>query len=121
LEPESQPEGPSGGGEGVIEHLRLHVPAHSQRAWIEAETHTWEPWLRQRQGFVGRELRWDQERQEGVLLIHWASRTDWKAIPEEMVNAIQADFESAAKRILGLPPESPNPFPLLFSGERSEG
>lgn len=102
----------------VVEHLRLQVPADSQRAWLEAELQTWDPWLRQQKGFLGREVLWDKERQEGVLYIHWANRQDWKSIPGEVVAAIQNDFESLAKQMLALPPHSDNPFPLTYAGEK---
>jgi uncharacterized protein (TIGR03792 family) len=101
----------------VVEHLRLRVPLDGREAWLRAELETWDPWLRGKQGFVDREVRWDNTAEEGVLLIHWASHEDWKAIPEQEVLAIQATFEAAAKRWLALPPESDNPFPLVFAGE----
>lgn len=101
----------------VVEHLRLQVPADAQQAWLEAELQTWDPWLRQQKGFLGREVLWDKDRQEGVLLIHWANRQDWKAIPMHAVAAIQQEFEAVAKHILALPPHSENPFPLLYTGE----
>ncbi|MFY7695003.1 MAG: TIGR03792 family protein [Cyanobium sp.] len=103
----------------VVEHLRLQVPADAREIWVEAELQTWDPWLRAQKGFVGREVLWDNHHQEGVLLIHWANRQDWKAIPEAMVAAVQESFEAAAKQMLSLPPHSDNPFPLVFAGETS--
>ncbi|MBM5815056.1 MAG: TIGR03792 family protein [Cyanobacteria bacterium K_Offshore_surface_m2_239] len=101
----------------VVEHLRLRVPAGGREAWLRAELETWDPWLRQKQGFVEREVLWDRSLEEGVLLIHWASHEDWKAIPDDEVATIQARFETAAKHWLALPADSDNPFPLLFAGE----
>lgn len=101
----------------VIEHLRLQVPAGSQQGWLQAELQTWDPWLRQQKGFLGREVLWDHTCQEGVLLIHWANHHEWKAIPTHAVAATQESFEAAAKAILGLPAHSDNPFPLVFTGE----
>jgi uncharacterized protein (TIGR03792 family) len=101
----------------VVEHLRLCVPAGGREAWLRAELETWDPWLRQKKGFVEREVLWDRTLEEGVLLIHWATHEDWKAIPEREVAAIQGRFEAAAKRLLALPAESDNPFPLVFAGE----
>ena len=101
----------------VVEHLRLRVPAASREAWLQAELQTWDPWLRQQQGFVGREVRWDSDRQEGVLLIHWANHHDWKAIAARAVAVVQESFESVAKDVLALHPHSDNPFPLEYSGE----
>ena len=116
-------EGPEAEGKSwqvrVIEHLRLQVPADARDVWIEAERQTWDPWLRQQRGFVGREVMWDHHRQEGVLLIHWANRQDWEAIPEATVTAVQERFEATAKEMLSLPASSGNPFPLVFAGETS--
>jgi uncharacterized protein (TIGR03792 family) len=114
-------EGPEATGRSwevtVVEHLRLQVPADTKEIWMEAERLTWDPWLRQQKGFVGREVLWDNDRQEGVLLIHWANRHDWKSIPEATVTAVQASFETTAREMLSLPASSGNPFPLVFAGE----
>ncbi|MFM7268193.1 MAG: TIGR03792 family protein [Cyanobium sp.] len=109
----------------VIEHLRVQVPAAARQAWLEAEQASWEPWLRSQKGFLGRELRWDREREEGQLLIRWASRAQWHAIPRDEIEAVQERFEALAHQALRrlavqLPrdqAESANPFPLLLSEE----
>lgn len=116
-------EAPEAEGKGwevtVVEHLRLQVPADARDIWIEAELQTWDPWLREQKGFVGREVLWDNRLQEGVLLIHWANRQDWIAIPESIVAVVQQRFEAAAKQMLSLPAQSANPFPLVYAGETS--
>ncbi len=104
----------------VVEHLRVRVSADARAAWLEAETHTWEPWLRRQRGFLGRELIWDPEREEGILLIRWASREEWKSIPAAEVDAVQRQFEAMAHRLLAraYPARQPaNPFPLVHAGE----
>lgn len=110
----------------VIEHLRVKVPAAARLAWYEAEQASWEPWLRSQAGFLGRELRWDEQREEGQLLIRWASRAQWHAIPREEIEQVQERFERlahAALERLGVlesqqtPAPAANPFPLVFSGE----
>lgn len=114
-------EAPEAAGTGwevtVVEHLRLQVPADARAVWIEAELQTWDPWLRAQKGFIGRKVLWDDRHQEGVLLIHWGNRQDWKAIPEAMVAAVQERFEAIAKQMLSLPLHSENPFPLVYAGE----
>ena len=99
----------------VVEHLRIKVHAEGRQAWLQAEQGSWEPWLAQQDGFVGRDLLWDAEREEGTLLIRWASRDQWKAIPEQEVAMVQARFEQLARDATGV--RQGNPFPLVFEGE----
>lgn len=99
----------------VVEHLRVKVPAEARQAWLEAERGSWEPWLQRQPGYLGRQLLWDPSREEGTLLIRWASRQQWKAIPLAEVEAVQEQFEQLARRATGLP--QGNPFPLVFEGE----
>ena len=107
---------PEGGYDvAVVEHLRVRVPAEARQAWLEAERGSWEPWLAQQEGFVGRDLFWDAEREEGTLLIRWASREQWKRISEEEVEAVQERFEQLARSATGA--AEGNPFPLVFEGE----
>ena len=109
---------PEGGYDvAVIEHLRISVPAQGREAWLEAERGSWEPWLAQQSGFLGRDLLWDPETEEGTLLIRWSSRQAWKAIPSEQVAEVQNRFEQLAREAMALPQEMDNPFPLVFEGE----
>ncbi|CAK6699802.1 MULTISPECIES: TIGR03792 family protein [unclassified Synechococcus] len=107
---------PEGGYDvAIVEQLRVKVPADGQQAWLEAERGSWEPWLRQQDGFLGRDLFWDQEREEGLLLIRWASREQWKAIAPQEVEAVQEQFEQLARSATGQ--AAGNPFPLVQEGE----
>ena len=99
----------------VVEHLRVKVPAEARAAWLQAERGSWDPWLAQQPGYLGRDLLWDQEREEGTLLIRWASREQWKAIPVAEVEAVQERFEQLARKATGT--RQGNPFPLVFEGE----
>ncbi len=99
----------------VIEHLRLNVPRKMKTAWLLAEKSSWEPWLKQKKGFLGRQLFWDPGSEEATLLISWASKKDWKKIPQSEINSVQEDFEKIAREELG--ESSVNPFPLVFEGE----
>jgi uncharacterized protein (TIGR03792 family) len=115
---EQPPDGQGGSGPfevAVVEHLRVKVPAEGRQAWLEAERGSWEPWLAQQPGYLGRDLLWDAEREEGTLLIRWASREQWKAIPLAEVEAVQERFERLARLATGS--RQGNPFPLVFEGE----
>ena len=99
----------------VVEHLRLKVPEAGVDAWLTAERGSWEPWLAKQPGFLDRQLLWDAEREEGTLLIHWASREQWKAVSSDQVQAVQQRFEALARQASGI--SQGNPFPLIFEGE----
>ncbi|MFO7628011.1 MAG: TIGR03792 family protein [Prochlorococcaceae cyanobacterium] len=112
--------GPAAGGGTVVELLRLGVPAQLRQAWWAAEQSTWGAWLQQQSGFLARQLLWDPARQEGLVLIHWASREQWKAIPQQEVMAVQRRFENAARAAIRAAGESPAQgtlFPLLEEAE----
>ena len=99
----------------VVEHLRLQVPRESRDQWMAAERGSWEPWLNQQPGFMGRDLFWDPVTEEGMLLIRWSSRKTWKSISMTEVETVQERFETLARELTGQ--HQGNPFPLVFEGE----
>jgi uncharacterized protein (TIGR03792 family) len=106
--------------EAIVEHLRMKVPAEARRTWLELELQIWDPWLRRQPGFLGRELLWDPQSEEGILLIRWVSRAHWHSIPSGDIEAVQGRFEQQAR--LALAPMDPrghfhHPFPLVHAGE----
>lgn len=121
LRPDQDPAGTAWSPSGVVvEHLRFKVPAEARGTWLELEMRIWDPWLRSQTGYLGRELLWDPEREEGILLIRWVSRAHWHAIPSPEIEAVQEWFEQQARIALD-PGEGPghlhHPFPLLHAGE----
>ena len=80
-------------GETVIEELRLKVPAEVKAAWLNAEKEIWEPWLSSQDGFMGRKLFWNKEKEEALILVNWKSKKLWKSIPMSEVNVVQQKFE----------------------------
>ncbi len=99
----------------VVELLCLKVPMENKDAWLEAEKTSWGPWLNRQQGFLGRQLLWNPNSEEAILLINWSSREQWKAIPKKEVDAVQGLFEIKARAATGQ--QSGNPFPLQYQGE----
>jgi len=100
--------------EMVIEELRLKVPADAKSAWLNAENEIWEPWLSSQEGFLGRQLFWDKEKEEALILVNWKSKKLWKSIPISEVNLVQEKFVDNVKTALKL---SENPFELIYEGE----
>ena len=103
--------------QGVIEQLRLAVPASHRELWLQAEASSWQPWLEQQSGFEGRQLFWDPQREEGLLLIRWSSREQWKANPAAEVERVQEVFEAQVNQALKRDPAAEPLFPLLAEGE----
>ena len=101
-------------GEIVIEELRLKVPADAKAAWLNAEKEIWDPWLSSQEGFLGRQLFWDKEKEEALILLTWKSKKLWKNIPMSKVNVVQEKFEDNVKTALKV---EENPFQLIYEGE----
>ena len=101
-------------GEMVTEELRLKVPADKKAAWLNAEKEIWEPWLSSQDGFLGRQLFWDKEKEEALILVNWKSKKLWKSIPMSEVNVVQQKFEDNVKAALNV---GDNPFELIYEGE----
>ena len=101
--------------ESIVEHLKLDVPKKFKNAWLKAEEGSWEPWLLNQDGFLGRQLFWDPEGEEATLLIGWESRAVWKNISQSEINLVQQDFEKIARKETGQ--SIGNPFPLTYEGE----
>ena len=100
--------------ETVIEELRLKVPKDSKEVWLNAEKKIWDPWLSIQEGFLGRQIFWDKEREEALILVNWKNKKLWKSISMEEVNKIQEEFEENVKTSLKL---NVNPFKLIYEGE----
>ena len=101
-------------GDMVIEELRLKVPADAKAVWLNAEKEIWDPWLSSQEGFLGRQLFWDKEKEESLILVTWESRKLWKSIPMSKVNVVQEKFEDNVKTALEV---EENPFQLIYEGE----
>ena len=100
--------------ETVIEELRLRVPADAKVEWLNAEKQIWEPWLSSQAGFLGRQLFWNKEKEEALILVNWKNKKLWKSIPISEVNKVQQEFEDNVKTALNV---SQNPFELIYEGE----
>ena len=100
--------------ETLTEELRLRVPADAKVEWLNAEKQIWEPWLSSQAGFLGRQLFWDKEKEEALILVNWKSKKLWKSIPMSQVNVVQQKFEDNVKTALNV---GENPFKLIYEGE----
>ena len=98
----------------VIEELRLKVPSEFKEVWLNAEKKIWEPWLSNQDGFLGRQIFWDKEKEVALILVNWKNKKLWKNISMKEVNEVQEKFEENVKSSIKL---SENPFKLIYEGE----
>ena len=98
----------------VTEELRLKVPSEFKEVWLKTEKSIWEPWLSSKDGFLGRQIFWDKENEEALILVNWKNKKLWKNISMNEVNEVQEKFEDNVKSALNL---RENPFKLIYEGE----
>ena len=98
----------------VTEELRLAIPFKFKEVWLRAEKEIWEPWLSIQDGYLGRKIFWDKEKEEALILVNWKNKRLWKSISMKEVNEIQEKFEENVKTSLNL---NVNPFKLIYEGE----
>ena len=101
----------------VTEELRLKIPSEFKKIWLQAEKEVWEPWLSIQDGFLGRQIFWDKEKEEALILVNWKNKRLWKSISIKEVNEIQEKFEENVKTSLNV---NVNPFKLIYEGELFE-
>ena len=98
----------------ITEELRLLVPIEYKDIWIKAEKEVWDPWLANKKGFLGREIFYNKEKEEALVLVKWENKKLWKSISVKEVSKMQSIFEENVKNDLKL---DRNPFELIYEGE----
>ena len=101
----------------IVEELRLSVPLKYKESWLKAEEEVWEPWLSKQDGFLGRQIFYNQKTGEALLLVKWKNRNLWKNISDEEVNKMQKIYEETVTSSLEV---ETNPFEFIYEGELFE-
>jgi len=103
--------------ENIVEELRLSVPLKYKETWLQAEKEVWDPWLSKQDGFLGRQIFYNKNKGEALLLVKWQNRNLWKNISDEEVNKMQKIYEETVTRSLEV---ETNPFEFIYEGELFE-
>ncbi len=103
--------------ENIVEELRISVPIKYKETWLKAEEEVWEPWLSKQNGFLGRQIFYNQKLGEALLLVKWKNRNLWKNISDEEVDKMQKIYEENVTSSLGV---KTNPFEFIYEGELFE-
>ena len=93
----------------VVEVLQMPVSTAQRQCWLEAEASQWEPWLQQQDGYRGRDLLWDPERQQAVVLVGWQSQQQWDAIPASSIGSTEEAFNAQLRTCLRVSDQQPLP------------
>ncbi|MCA1994338.1 MAG: TIGR03792 family protein [Coleofasciculus sp. S288] len=103
----------------VIEWLKLRVPAELREKFIQKDAEIWTPMLASYPGFLGKEVWINPETPtEVILIIRWASREQWQAVPSEQLAQTDQQFAQALgaqQEIIESAEYQVRKFPLLSS------
>ncbi len=80
----------------VIEWLQFRVPVADQARYIATDEAIWSAALAQNDGYLGKEVWCRHDDPQALnLVIRWASRAAWKAVPQDLLAATDAAFVAA--------------------------
>jgi uncharacterized protein (TIGR03792 family) len=82
--------------EMVIEWLKIHVPAAKQDAYLFHDKAIWSETLSRYPGYIGKTV-WHEPAEPDylVLIISWHSLRQWKAVPQDVLEATDARMLAA--------------------------
>ncbi|CAN1209434.1 TIGR03792 family protein [Tumidithrix helvetica PCC 7403] len=73
----------------MIEWLKFHVPESLREAFIRKDDEVWTQEMQKFSGFLGKEVWIDPITSDVVLVIRWASRQAWEAVPKAKVDYLE--------------------------------
>lgn len=77
----------------IIEWLKIKVAPDLREKYIQEDEKIWTTALTNYPGFLGKEVWIDPAKpSEVVLVIHWADREAWKAVPASELEATEQRF-----------------------------
>jgi len=83
-------------GEPAVEWLKFQVLAQQQARFIEQDAAIWTPIQMSYSGFQSKEIWTNLDSpNELVIITHWASFDQWKAIPKEVLDRTTQSFNQA--------------------------
>lgn len=80
----------------VIEWLKFQVKPQLREKFIQEDAKIWTPFLEQYPAFISKEVWINSEKAEEVIfIIRWLNREEWKAIPQNLIEAREKEFTAA--------------------------
>jgi uncharacterized protein (TIGR03792 family) len=78
----------------VIEMLRVMLKSEEVDRYVQLDAEIWTPVLSACKGFLGKEV-WSNPDGEIMVVVRWATREEWKAIPHDLLEATAQAFVTA--------------------------
>ncbi|QYO67785.1 TIGR03792 family protein [Leptolyngbya sp. 7M] len=79
-----------------IEWLKVRVAPELREQYVQKDAEIWTTFLSKYPGFLNKEVWISPDNlAEVILVIHWASLDDWKAIPAVELERVEAQFKQA--------------------------
>lgn len=80
----------------IIEWLKARVPIDLKARYLQLDAEIWTPVLAKCPGFLGKQVWTSPENPtEVVLVMQWASRSQWKSIPIDLLRETEQQFVQA--------------------------
>lgn len=80
----------------VIEWLKVNVAPELREQYIQKDEEIWTAALAQYPGFLSKEVWISPDRPEEVILvIRWESFEQWDAVPPDVLERVEAEFNEA--------------------------
>lgn len=77
----------------LIEWLKVRVPAERSEKYIRTDEEIWTAFLATCPGFLGKDVWINPDRpSEIIMVIRWASKEEWKSIPQERLEEVEQQF-----------------------------
>jgi uncharacterized protein (TIGR03792 family) len=87
----------------VIEQLSFQVPLALQGDFLRHDAAIWTPVLAAHPGFLGKEVWRETDSPDALhLIIRWASRAEWKAVPHDLLAATDQRFIAAMGQVFAV-------------------
>jgi uncharacterized protein (TIGR03792 family) len=84
----------------VIEQLSFHVPVADQPGFLAQDRAIWTTALAAQPGYLGKEIWREADAPDRLhLIIRWADRAAWKAVPADLLARTDAAFVAATGKV----------------------
>lgn len=78
----------------LIEWLKVRVSPELREKYIRTDEEIWTAFLATCPGFLGKEVWINPDRpSEIIMVIRWASREEWKSIPQDRLEEVERKFD----------------------------